>query len=395
MGFVSRLFGGSKRSAAPVDEPKSEPAWQLVPPQTAKLKVEPAEVEVASPRVASAETPSEATAVAKAAPVVREAPRPSQLATFGDRVRDAAPPDTEASVRPKTEETEVPIEQVRPAVVEPGWWPQTRALLTYMAGTEVHTYAFSVAANTILSLFPFIVLMLTLAQRVFHSPQMVLVIGDLMHSVLPTNQDFVMRNMIILSHPKGGTQVFSVFMLLVTSTGVFLPLEVALNKVWGVTENRSYLQNQLVSLGLATAVGVLVMASVAMSAGQRRLMGWVFLGHTDNVIFGFLADGLLRFFAVIATILLFFLIYWVLPHRKIPAMAVLPTAVVIGLCWEVAKYLYVLLLPHLDFEAVYGPFRVSVGIMMWAFISGLLLLAGAHFSASRYTLRLAREAGES
>ena len=29
---------------------------------------------------------------------------------------------------------------------------------------------------------------------------------------------------------------------------------------------------------------------------------------------------------------------------------------------------------------------------MWAFLSGLLLLAGAHFSATRYTLKLAREA---
>jgi membrane protein len=30
--------------------------------------------------------------------------------------------------------------------------------------------------------------------------------------------------------------------------------------------------------------------------------------------------------------------------------------------------------------------------MMWAFLSGLLLLAGAHFSATRYTLGLARQA---
>ena len=40
-----------------------------------------------------------------------------------------------------------------------------------MTKTEVHTYAFSVAAQVILSLFPFIVLLLTLSQRVFHSPQ--------------------------------------------------------------------------------------------------------------------------------------------------------------------------------------------------------------------------------
>jgi uncharacterized BrkB/YihY/UPF0761 family membrane protein len=41
---------------------------------------------------------------------------------------------------------------------------------------------------------------------------------------------------------------------------------------------------------------------------------------------------------------------------------------------------------------VYGPFSVSVSLMMWAFFSGLLMLAGAHYSASRHALRLAREA---
>jgi uncharacterized BrkB/YihY/UPF0761 family membrane protein len=72
--------------------------------------------------------------------------------------------------------------------------------------------------------------------------------------------------------------------------------------------------------------------------------------------------------------------------------AVLPTAIVIGVLWEAAKYLYVLVLPRLDFKAVYGPFYVSVGLMIWAFLSGLLLLAGAHFSATRFALSVARQA---
>ncbi|WP_332308601.1 tRNA epoxyqueuosine(34) reductase QueG [Granulicella tundricola] len=285
-----------------------------------------------------------------------------------------------------------PIEAVKPTVREDGAWPQVKALAMYMASTEVHTYAFSVAANVILSLFPFIVLLLTLAQKVFHSPAMVAVVGDLLRTILPNNQDFIVRNMTSLVHPHGSTRVFSVVMLLITSTGVFLPLEVALNNVWGVKENRNYLQNQMVSLGLAAAVGALAMASVALATGQQRITTWIFFGHTDNIFFNFLAGGVLKICAVVMSVLLFFLIYWVLPHRKIPAMAVLPTAIVIGLSWEVAKYLYVLALPHLDFESVYGPFKVSVGLMMWAFLSGLMLLAGAHFSATRYTLRLAREA---
>jgi uncharacterized BrkB/YihY/UPF0761 family membrane protein len=60
--------------------------------------------------------------------------------------------------------------------------------------------------------------------------------------------------------------------------------------------------------------------------------------------------------------------------------------------WEVAKYLYILALPSLDFRAVYGPFAVSVGLITWAFLSGLLLLGGAYISATRQALREAREA---
>jgi YihY family inner membrane protein len=285
----------------------------------------------------------------------------------------------------------VPLEEVRPTLPPEEHGSQLVALAKYMVQTEVHTYAFSVAANVILSLFPFIVMMLTLSRTVFHSRSMEQVVGEMMSTFLPANQAFVMRNMQLLAHPQKGVQLYSIAMLLISSTGVFLPLEVALNDVWGVRSNRSYLHNQAVSLGLAFAVGVLAMGSVAITAGQRLVLTWIFFGHTQNIVFRILDGGMMRILAVIASVLLFFLIYWILPNRKVPALAVLPTAVVVGVLWEVAKYLYVLALPHLDFASVYGPFQVSVGLMIWAFLSGLLLLAGAHFSATRYTLRVATQ----
>ena len=175
------------------------------------------------------------------------------------------PDQTETPASNQPELSPTPFEAVAP-VVSDGLGAEILALARYMARTEVHTYAFSVAANVILSLFPFIVLLLTLSRNVFHSRSMEQVAGDMMKNLLPVGQEFVMRNMQLLTHPHKGTQFFSVVMLLITSTGVFLPLEVALNRVWGVRQNRSYLHNQVVSLGLAFAVGVLAMASVASSA---------------------------------------------------------------------------------------------------------------------------------
>jgi len=290
------------------------------------------------------------------------------------------------------EEGKRPIERVKPVVRQEGATAGFVALIRYLARTDVHTYAFSVAANAILSLFPFIVLLLTVTRGVFHSRAMEQVVGEMMKSFLPTGQDFVMRNMQLLAHPRKGTQIFSLFMLLVTSTGVFLPLEVALNHVWGVTKNRSYFRNQMVSLGLAFGVGVFAMISAFFTSNARLVLTWIFFGHTENVFFSFASFWFMKVCALLTGILVFFLIYWVLPNRKIPARAVLPTAIVIGLLWELAKLVYIWSLPWLDFQGVYGPFYISVGLMMWAFFSGLLLLAGAHFSATRYTIKLAREA---
>jgi YihY family inner membrane protein len=313
-------------------------------------------------------------------------PRPSELQNT-DSVREQPAPAA-GQEKLSTALAAAPAVPVRDAAT----WQQIVALGRYMTRTEVHTYAFSVAAQVILSLFPFIVLLFTLSQRVFHSNGMVQVVSDMMSNFLPNNQEFVMRNMRALAFAHTQVRVFSVIMLLVTATGVFLPLEVALNSVWGVAKNRNYLHNQIVSLGMATGVSVLAMASVAISAAQRTVLAWIFFGHTDNAMFNFIGDSFLKVCAVAASIGLFFLIYWGLPNRKVPPRAVLPTAIVMGVLWELAKYVYILALPRLDFGAVYGPFKVSVGLIMWAFISGLLLLAGAYVSATRHALREAREA---
>jgi YihY family inner membrane protein len=270
-------------------------------------------------------------------------------------------------------------------------WEQVKALFRYMTRTEVHTYAFSVAAQVILSLFPFILLLLTLTENVFHSPKMTNVVAEMVSNFLPNHQDWIMRNMRLLVVGNEKIKVFSVVMLFITVTGVFLPLEVALNSVWGVKKDRSYLHNQIVSIGLAAGVAALAMASVAVSASQRTVLGWMFFGHVDNEVYKFIASMFLQAMGLAASVGLFFLIYWGLPNRRVPMRSVLPTAAVMGVLWTVAKFIYILILPHLDFQSVYGPFDVSVSLITWAFVSGLLLLAGAYVSATRQALREANE----
>ena len=250
----------------------------------------------------------------------------------------------------------------------------------YLMRTEVHTFAFSVAANAILSFIPFVMLLMTLIRRVFRSPAMYEVVVELLRDYLPAGQEFVIRNLNAMVGARHRAQIVSLLILLVTSTGIFLPLEVALNRIWGFPENRSYVGNQVISLGLAFWCGALALLSVGMSAGNVELMEFLLRGHGTIVVrlVGFLV---MKVFAIAASIAIFFLIYWLLPNGKVPVRSVVPTAVVMGLLFEALKYAYILALPWLNFAEIYGPFSLSVTLMFWAFLSGLLLLTGAHLSA--------------
>jgi YihY family inner membrane protein len=261
-----------------------------------------------------------------------------------------------------------------------------KELVSYLLDSEVHTFAFSVAANAILSFIPFIVLLYTLVDTVFHHSEMMkLVINDMVIYFLPSSQDFFVRSLdkVAYTSSRHGIQVFSLIMILVACTGIFLPLEVALNKAWGVTKSRNYLANQAVSFGLALLMLALGLGCIALNAKVRYMAAATFSPQADSFMFHEISSIVLATSTGIASILFFFSIYWVLPNRKISPWPVLRTAIFTGIIWLVSKYAFEAVLPHMDLRGLYGPFYVSVSLLFWAYVSGLILFAGAKFSVGR------------
>jgi YihY family inner membrane protein len=297
-------------------------------------------------------------------------------------VADVSNPGTliEAAAKPTAPDPAVvPVTQTK--------WFRLRkscaSLMSYLLDSEVHTYAFSVAALAIISFIPFIVLLYTISRAVFHSSMMVRVVSEMVHYFLPSNQDWVAASLANAAEHQG-VQWISLVMILISCTGIFLPLEVALNQAWGVAKSRNYLMNQLVAFGLAVLMVLLAMGSIFLSTWQRQVLGFLFFGHTDNMFFEGISYLWLAISTGVASILFFFSIYWLLPNRRIPAKHVLRTSIVTGISWLLAKNIFVAVLPFLDLKALYGPFYVSVGLLFWAYISGLILFAGAQFSVTRY-----------
>ncbi len=272
------------------------------------------------------------------------------------------------------------------------WRKNGTALIAYLLDSEVHTFAFSVAANAIISFIPFVVLLYTLALSVFHSEAMRGVVDQMVNYYLPSaakDKSWLVGTIfdeavLPLLHHKSA-QVLSLVMILIACTGIFLPLEVALNQAWGVAKSRNYLFNQTIAFGLAILMAALALFSMSVTVWVKDALGFVTFHSTNGFIVG-TSSGVaficLTVSSGAAAILFLFSVYYVLPNRKVPWRPVMRTSIITGIIWLIARSIFALVIPHIDLS-MYGPFYVSVSLLFWAYISGLILFAGAQFSVAR------------
>src|ERR1700681_113743 len=108
--------------------------------------------------------------------------------------------------------------------------------LRYWMQTEVHVYSFSVAANVLLSFFPFLIVMMSLSRRVFNEQTTIAAIDLALRDYFPDALGTFLHNNL---PSRDHIELLSLVLLLFTANGIFEPLEVALNRIWGIRKNRS------------------------------------------------------------------------------------------------------------------------------------------------------------
>lgn len=251
--------------------------------------------------------------------------------------------------------------------------------------TEVHVYAFSVSAGLLLSFFPFLTVMLSICKYVLHWRAGVDAVYFALNDYFPdTFGQFIRRNFEATVASRGPVQVVSLILLFFTASGIFEPLEVALNRIWNCPKNRNYFLNQLISLGLIFACGALMLVSTTLTALNKEFLMGVSIRQTAPVanLIGLL---LFKAAAIPMSMLVLFLIYWLLPNCKIKPVQIIPAAISVGLLLELLKYVNLWTWPYLraKLQSEYGPFYYTVTIILWGFLAALVMLAGAEWTARR------------
>lgn len=253
-------------------------------------------------------------------------------------------------------------------------WPALFDLTT----TETYVNASAIAFNIMLSLFSFVVLVGTLLIKVMEWQRGYEAFYYLLRALVPQESGMLFRSLDAATMAPGNkVTVLSFGLLIFSASGVFQPLEAALNRAWGFKE-RNVIKQYLMYLFLVVVCAVIILIPVALG-GLYNAAIVAILGETPSRMNFFNVLGPVLALPFIA--LLFYVIYYLVPNGKVQASQVVFTAMATAVLWLLATLVFWLALPLFDFQTSYQQLAPLMSLITWVFISSFILILGANLSA--------------
>lgn len=242
---------------------------------------------------------------------------------------------------------------------------------------------------TVLALPPLLVLLLTLAGTVLEPAEVQRVIEDQFGRLIgPEGMRPVRAILRNLPPPGGGTRIatlLSIVGLLFGATGAFVQLQASLNRAWEIAPDparssiRSFLAKRLTSFLMVLGVGAVLLSSVVLNttvSAFGNTVADVLPGPLSRV--GLRGVGLTVSFGV--AVVLFAAIFKVLPDAVLHWRDVGVGATVTALLFVTGKLLFGVYLGQSDPGSAYGAAGSLAVLLVWIYISSMLLLLGAEFT---------------
>ncbi|MEG3126313.1 virulence factor BrkB family protein [Pantoea cypripedii] len=165
--------------------------------------------------------------------------------------------------------------------------------------------------------------------------------------------------------------------LIVTALLLMHSVDSALNVIWRSDKKRPVVYSFAVYWMILTLGPLLAGASLAISSYLLSLR-WVNVSGVNSLI-----EQALRLFPLLLSILAFWLLYSIVPTRRVPARDALVGAVVAGLLFELGKKgfaLYVTMFP--SYQLIYGVLAVIPILFLWVYWTWCIVLLGAEITVT-------------
>ena len=249
---------------------------------------------------------------------------------------------------------------------------------------DLFTSAAAMSYFGLMALFPALLLMLGLSNRITAATELLTHAVD----VYPGSAKFLRETIRSMASVGPGAIITCFIVTLWAGSWVFAVIERALNRIWGATA-RTFWHGRALTIGMIGIVGVLLALSVALTsvvlrlremAGRlspRQVAQYTLLDSAGSVFW----QGVFAVASFLITVTLFVVVYRFMPKAEVTLRDTLPGAIIGGLLWEAAKYVFAWSLNYFHYDQIYGSVGAVVAVLTWSYVSSLILLFGAQLTA--------------
>jgi membrane protein len=251
------------------------------------------------------------------------------------------------------------------------------------------TFASSIAYYSLLSLFPFCLLALSIVALFTDSQADRDAVAGFVFRYFPRQFDFVTVQLEALQRAQLRLGVAGSVLLIWAAMGVFGAITSAVNHAWGVEKQPSYLKHKLISFVMLVVAALLLLLALltvsAINVAEARWFAGVIAATPRLLVLQGLA---VRWVTTVLFILVVGLVFYFVPNAKVRFRDVWVGAVLTGLLWRGALALFSGYVRDLTrFNMLHGSIAAVVVFLLWVYVSAVILLYGVEVTAAYARLR--------
>jgi membrane protein len=253
------------------------------------------------------------------------------------------------------------------------------------------THASSIAYFSLLSLFPCILLMLSVLGRLTASEHDRTAVVEFFLRYFPRQFEFLSGQLDALRGQTFSLGVAGGLLTAWAALGVFGAITTAMNHAWKVEQQPGYFRHKLVSFLMLAAAGTLTIAGLLIVSAQGVVRASWFAGVVENTpALTRLTGFLLRWATLMLFVLVTGLIYYFVPNTKVRFRDVWIGALLAGVLWRLALAGFSWYVSDLSRFSVHGSIAAVVVFLLWVYLWSVILIYGAEYSAAYGLLRQRR-----
>lgn len=166
------------------------------------------------------------------------------------------------------------------------------------------------------------------------------------------------------------------------ATGVFIEIQDSINSIWSIRAKPKrgwvrLIMTRVLSFSMVVGIGFLLMVSLVLSALLSMLDTWIVANISSFAWLAYIISNLISMGAVI---LLFAVIFKVLPDATLHWCDVIIGAFFTAVLFLIGKYLINIYLSRSSTVSAYGAAGAVVLIILWVYYSAIILYFGAEFT---------------